>query len=164
MSGGRSHCSAGSAGPMFQGDEDTEDSKRGRHGDKKSHAKMAPAWFFMKVPHRWSPRGPAEEDLRIYFRAVRSETWMPSLKRNSSAIRSSAHRGFSWAIRWMRDLNSAGIGGRRGFDFHRQNRREASPCQRIRGAGRTMTSASYQLNRFDRRARGSLEAGAIHKV
>ena len=53
---------------------------------KKSHARMAVAWFFRKVDQRWSPRGWPGARFGMYLRTVRGETRIPSLSSSSLAI------------------------------------------------------------------------------
>jgi hypothetical protein len=59
-------------------------------------------------------------------------------------MRSSPHNGFSFAIRRISACNSAGIGGRPGRDFRRQNNLQPARCQRIIVSGRTTIRASRQ--------------------
>jgi hypothetical protein len=91
------------------------------------------------------PRGP----IGMYFRTVRGDTRSPSLSSNSLAIRSSPQDGLSCAMVRMRARSSAGIGGRPGRDFQRQNRRKPSRCHRTKVRGCTTTSASLQSKSLD---------------
>ena len=82
----------------------------------------------------------------MYFRTVRGDTRRPSLSSSSLAMRSWPHVGLSWAIWRMSACNSAGIRGRPGRDFQRQNSRNPWRCQRINVAGCTMAKAWRQSN------------------
>jgi len=68
-----------------------------------------------------------------------------SFRRSSLAMRSSPQVGFSLPMRRIRVCTCAGIGGRPGRDFRRQNSRQPARCQRIIVSGRTTTRASRQL-------------------
>jgi hypothetical protein len=65
-------------------------------------------------------------------------------------MRVSPHEGFSFAIRRISAGNSAGIGGRPGRDFRRQNIFQHARCQRINVCERTTTKASRQPKNPDR--------------
>ena len=47
---------------------------------KKSHARMAVAWFFRNVDQRWSPRGCPGARFGMYLRTVRGEIANPQLE------------------------------------------------------------------------------------
>ena len=76
------------------------------------------------------------------WRTVRGEIWMPSLSNSSLAMRSSPQDGLSRTMARMSARNSAGIRGRPGRDFQRQNRRNPAPCQPMKVFGVTFTSVS----------------------
>ena len=81
----------------------------------------------------------------MYFLTVCGESRIWSLSQSSSAIRSSPQVRFSAAIRRIKRLTSPNTGGRpTGFDFQRQNRRNAARCQPINVAGLTITKALRQ--------------------
>ena len=83
---------------------------------------------------RWFevPRG--RPDLS-YLLIVRGETRMPSFRSSSFAICSSPQMGFLLAIFRIRLLRFLGRGGRPILrDFQRQNKRNASRCQRVKVA------------------------------
>jgi hypothetical protein len=55
---------------------------------------------------------------------ARSDTVSPSFRRSSSETRASPQVGFARAIETISCCRLAGIGGRPGRDFHRQNSRQ----------------------------------------
>jgi hypothetical protein len=64
-------------------------------------------------------------------------------------MRSSPQEGFSFAMRQIRACNALGIGGRPGWDFHRQNTFRPARWQRIIVPGCTITKASRQLKNLE---------------
>ena len=81
----------------------------------------------------------------MYLRTVRGEIWIPSLSNSSLAMRSSPQDGLSRAIARMSARNSAGIRGRPGRDFQRQNRRNPARCQPMKVLGVTFVSVYVPL-------------------
>jgi ATPase family associated with various cellular activities (AAA) len=71
---------------------------------------------------------------------------MPSFSDSSSAILSSPHVGFSWAIRRTSSRTSLGSAGRPGLrDFHRQNILKALRCHLTNVSGFTASRQSKNL-------------------
>jgi hypothetical protein len=109
------------------------------------------------------PRGRPGARGGRYFRTVRGETWIPSFRRSSLAIRSSPHEGFSIPMRRIRDCTCLGMGGRPGRDFRRQNNFQPARCQRIIVSGRTTTKASRQLKNRESNASVIRVTGSIRR-
>ena len=102
----------------------------------------------MKVFQRWFET-PRVRSMSRYFATVRADTRMPNFTIISSAILSSPQVGFSRSICRISVLMFLGSAGRpEGRDFHRQNKPNASRCQRTKVSGLTITSASRQAKAF----------------
>jgi hypothetical protein len=128
---------------------------------KKSQAMIPWACRRRKVDQRKSPRGRPFGCRGRYLLTVREETRIPSFRRSSLAIRSSPHKGFSFAIRRIRACILGGIRGRPGRDFSRQNSFHPARCQRSIVSGRTTTRASRQLKNRDSSVRPIRVTGSI---
>lgn len=113
------------------------------------------------VDQRRSPLGRPRGRRGRYFLTVRGETRIPSFRSSSLAMRSSPHNGFSLAIRRIRAWVGAGIGGRPGRDFRRQNSFHPIRRQRISVSGRT--SAERHSNRRDNSIRLARVAGSTRR-
>lgn len=149
------------AAAMLDHYEHIQQAKRRGDGDEEITRMIPWACRRKKVDQRKSPLGRPRGRRGRYFRTVRADIRIPSFRRNSLAMRSSPHKGFSFAIRRIRAWICCGIGGRPGRDFKRQNNLHPARRQRIIVSGRTTTRASRQLKNRDRNARAIRVIGSI---
>ena len=99
----------------------------------------------------------------MYFLTVLGETRMPNFTKSSLAMRSSPHKGFSFAIRRMSRRSSSGMGGRPGRDLQRQNSRQPARCQRTIVFGRTTITHDRQSHNRESQARLKRVAASMRR-
>lgn len=144
--------------PLLQDDEGMEDSRRDRHDGKEV---TGPNGFCLAPREGAGLREDTGKTAPACISAPSPGRDLEAALEGSSA---SPPQGVLPVHPPDEDPEPSRNDGPAGLGFRRHNRRNPSRCRRSRVSGRTTTSASFQLNSFERRRSVYLEAESMRRA